>query len=481
MTGFDLRTYLAELDHAAVVDLLMHQASADALFDARLRMDAARAVGRPSSTAALRAVIDETFFTDGYINYRDMYDYASDIRDVLATLRDLLDDGHSAAVITLAEHAIERAEDAVGYVDDSDGSLGEIAEDLAALHLDACLAARPDPIELATALFDRELAGGELDVFHAAAARYAAVLGEPGLAEYRRLASGPWAALPALGPGDDREFSSSRFALTRMMETLAELTGDVDSVVEVLGRDQSSAYQFLRISERYVQERRYDEALAWLEKGLDHFGDSDRRLVDATAEEYHRAGRGHAAVDLVWRSYEAHPSMDGYRRLAENCRRAAVWEEWHARAVAVIRTRVRTDKAAARRDALDRPAGLSRFAPVVDASDLVAVHLYDQDVELAWGEAREGGCSPKLWLELAGLREREYPLDAIPIWQREVERLIGNKNNQSYHEAVLIIARVRGLMIAAGEGVDFAPYAGQLRVTHKPKRNLMKLFDACNW
>jgi hypothetical protein len=35
------------------------------------------------------------------------------------------------------------------------------------------------------------------------------------------------------------------------METLAELSGDVDERVEVLRRDRSSAYQYLRIAEAY--------------------------------------------------------------------------------------------------------------------------------------------------------------------------------------------------------------------------------------
>jgi hypothetical protein len=214
VTGVDLRAYLATRERAELVDLVMEQAAGDALLDARLRMEASREVGIPQSTAALHAAIDDAFFTDEYVGYRDMYDYASGIREVLATLRDLLEDGFAEAVMSLAEHAIDRAEDALGYIDDSDGSMGEIAEELATLHLDACLVARPDRIDLAANLFDRELAGGELEVFHAAAARYAAVLGEPGLAEYRRLASGLWDAVPELRPGDDRDYSG-RFALTR--------------------------------------------------------------------------------------------------------------------------------------------------------------------------------------------------------------------------------------------------------------------------
>ncbi len=107
--------------------------------------------------------------------------------------------------------------------------------------------------------------------------------------------------------------------------------------------------------------------------------------------------------------------------------------------------------------------------------------LHDGDVELAWAEASSAGCRRDLWLELARRREGEHPLDAIPIWQGEVERLIDAKNNQAYAEAVDLVVRVRRLMIAAGREADFPPYTAKLRTAHKPKRNLMKLFDERHW
>jgi len=165
-------------------------------------------------------------------------------------LQDLLDDGHAEAVVALAEHAIDRAEDAVGYVDDSDGWMSGIAERLQDLHQAACAAAQPDPVTLARTLFDRERHSGDLEVFYGAASAYAEVLGAEGLAEYRRLAQVEWDALPPLGPKEEeRSWSSRRFRITQIMQTLAELTGDVDAAVEVLARDQSSAYQFVRIAE----------------------------------------------------------------------------------------------------------------------------------------------------------------------------------------------------------------------------------------
>jgi hypothetical protein len=56
------------------------------------------------------------------------------------------------------------------------------------IHLAACHQAKPDPIELARVLFAREL-DSDWDFFHGASEAYEDILGDAGLAEYRRLAS----------------------------------------------------------------------------------------------------------------------------------------------------------------------------------------------------------------------------------------------------------------------------------------------------
>lgn len=452
----DLRGYLTSLEQDALVDLVLEHADDDDLFDARLRLRAATATEGPLPTAPFRRAIDEAFVTNDYVDYRDMYAYASNIHDVLASLRGLLDDGHAAAVVALAEHAVDRAEDALGYVDDSDGYMSGIAEALQELHLDACLVARPDPVALATTLFERELHAGDLDVFHNAAAAYAEVLGEPGLNEYRRRAQGAWDALPALGPEDERSWDSHRYRITQMMQSLAEAAGDVDAVVEVLARDQSSPYQFVLIAERLSNAGRYDEALAWAEKGLGIFAFQDARLVDAANEEYHRAGRDGDAVALAWRAFEERPSSQEYERLCGHAQRAGMWADLRDRALATLRARVEANIAAANKTAAGRPDNWARrYGPSRDASDLVAAFVFEGDVEQAWTEAKAAGCSRALWLELARHREQDHPADAIPIWQGEVERAIDVKTNHAYADAVAMIARIRGLMEAAGQGDEF--------------------------
>ena len=60
--------------------------------------------------------------------------------------------------------------------------------------------AKPDPEVLAARFFAWEV-GGNYAMFYGVVKSYADVLGEKGLAEYRRLAEEEWAKVPTLGPG----------------------------------------------------------------------------------------------------------------------------------------------------------------------------------------------------------------------------------------------------------------------------------------
>lgn len=279
----DLAGYLRGLDHERLVDLVLDLAANDELLAGRLQLAATRAhaTGAPP-LRPFKDAIDAVFVTHDYVDYRSAYDFANNIDSVLDSLDELLADGHADAVIELAEHALVRVEDAVGYVDDSDGWLGGIAERIGDLHLAACSEAQPDPAALAERLFQAELTAETFDVFYGAASTYADVLGDAGLATYRRLAEEAWSRLPTLGPGDDRRsWRGDRYRITKIMETLAAMTGDVDAEVAILARDLSSAWQYVRIVHAYRDADRHGDALDWAERGLAAFDLADVRLVEA--------------------------------------------------------------------------------------------------------------------------------------------------------------------------------------------------------
>ena len=145
-TTVDVFGYLRDLDHERLVELVVDLAANDELLAGRLQLAATRAqaTGAPP-LRPFKDAIDAVFVTHDYVDYRSAYDFASNIDAVLDSLDELLADGHEDTVIELAEHALVRVEDVVGYVDDSDGWLGGIAERSGSATSTSPRAMKPNP------------------------------------------------------------------------------------------------------------------------------------------------------------------------------------------------------------------------------------------------------------------------------------------------------------------------------------------------
>lgn len=135
----------------------------------------------------LRRAVDGATRTGGFVDYDEADDWADNVGAALGAIAQLVEGPHATLAIKLALHAIDRIEDAMEEIDDSDGHGRALLEQAGDIHLAACLAAKPDPVALARELFPRQL-HGQYDTFHRAVVRYDEALGEAGLGEYRRLA-----------------------------------------------------------------------------------------------------------------------------------------------------------------------------------------------------------------------------------------------------------------------------------------------------
>ena len=472
----DIRTHIEGLDRAALVELVLAQADRDASLRERLALRVAMAEATGAGADVVRRAIDQAARAPDFVRYADTYAYARGIDAAIDLVESILHEGSAAVAIELCEHALGRVERAMEHVVDSDGEMGGLLERLQELHLIACEAARPDPVELAARLFAWEL-GDEWDVFSGAALTYADVLGAAGLAEYRRRAEVEWAKVPPLAPGADggRSFGDRRFRITSIMESLARASGDVDELVSIMSRDLSSPYGFLEIARVCLDAARADEALDWAERGMRAYpGSPDGRLRAFLAELYHQRSRHDEAVALIWAAYGDRPTLEGFLLLKSHAQRINAWPAWRARAVDTAR------EAVVRAQATARPARFRWDLPV-DGSALARMYLSEGDVDAAWQEAVALGCSEQVWRELARRREADHPADAIPIYQREVEALLGTKRNDGYAAAVELLGHIRGLMVTLGDGAEFASYLAAVRAAHGRKRNFTSKLAAMEW
>ena len=247
------------------------------------------------------------------------------------------------------------------------------------------------------------------------------------------------------------------------------LANDVEELVAVESKDLPRPQAYLRIAGIYQEAGDADKALEWAEEGVWVFPDEKYPgLRDFVIEGYHERDRHEEAMDLAWERYAERPRLDEYQRLKSHADRVGGWEAWREKALAAVRDDVARRKGEAKSSCFPRP---------VDCSALVEILLWESGVEAAWCEAKEGGCSERLWLELADRRAREHPEDSLSIYEARIEPLIEQTNNAAYKRAYEVLLKTRELTRQLDRKREFDEYVELLRLEYKRKRNFIKLLD----
>lgn len=500
----DARAHLERQSKESLIELVLEHALEDKSLRERLLLDAARSNPAGLDLDTYRRAIKDAVKPGGFVDYYEAGAYAHGIRKVAQELSGLLRDGHAATCIDLTEYALKQIERAIGQVDDSNGQVGGVLDDLQVLHLEACKQAKPDGVKLARHLFKWELES-QWEVFYGAAETYRKVFGKEGLAEYRRLAESEWAKVPALAPPENKETKHAgsfpvihklsaealedaaqygrRFHITSIMESLARASGDVEALVAIKSRDLSSAYSFLKIAEIYHEAGEHDKALEWAERGAQAFPEkTDSRLREFLAEEYHRRHHHTEAMEQVWALYSDAPNLGTYRQLKEHAVRTAgksarkqkdEWDSWRERSLKHLRAMLNE-----RRKGIKKDSNFSAWWGAGDNSTLVEIYLWEGETDEALKAAEAHGCSDAHWMKLAGALEKSRPSEALRIYHESLEPVIDQKNNRAYEDAIERIRKIGKLMEQTDRAVEFGDFINKLHTKHKPKRNFIKLLDA---
>lgn len=345
----------------------------------------------------------------------------------------------------------------------------DMLERLGELHYKACLDARPDREALAVRLFKYETDVGS-DAFYDSLRRYAKVLGKEGAARFKQLAEEEWQKVEprtqesGRGGYDVHLRDSRRWRITRIMENIAELSGDVEALVAVKSRDLSSALRYLDIAEIYRTHRKRDQSLEWAERGVEAFPDKpDSRLRDFLAEEYLRLKRNDDAMRLIWAQFAERPCLDIYQKLHRFAEKADLWPTFGQQALEHLDRLIASES--------------SKRHYFSSAAILVEIYLWEKNAEAAWEAASRGSISDQLWLKLAAAREADHPGDVVPIYRRLIETAINQTNNAAYDEAIKLLRKLKPLLARLGSTAEFGQYIAQLRAKYKAKRNFIKLLD----
>ena len=452
-----VRRYLESRDVDSLVEMIIEQAERDPVMLRKLELAAAvMSTDDKALETRLRTAIRDATRTRGFVDYGRAAEWAAGVDAVLDTLAEVASSPRAALALDLADYSIDRIERALENIDDSDGHCGELLDRAQRIHLDACRGAKPEPVALARDLFSRE-AEGDYDTFFAAAAEYADVLGDIGLAEYRRLAQDAWERLPShIGPKREPDgYRTNEFQLKSILDFFAERDGDVEMRIGLRARNLSSQWAYVELVEFCQAEGRTDEALRRAEEGLWLFEDDrpDERLVSVAADLLSKANRKDDAVTHLWRVFEKAPSATLYERLRELGGEAVV-----QRAVGILRQQL---------------VGASSTPWHFPADLLVRIMIEEKMFESACAVVRDYRASRSVKGKLARACEATLSDQALAIYAEIVEELVNTGSNPAYGEAAALIERMGKLRDSEAQDA----YLTNIRARHKRKRNFMKLLS----
>lgn len=462
-----IRNYLSLQKPEALIDLVLDAAERDERVYQSLLLKAERLHAGGDLLPTFRKAIDKATRVRDFVDWREAGGFAGNLESIVESLEELLTPDSAALLAELAEYAIERAEDAMQNIDDSNGEVGGIVDTLGNLHFQACALARLEPAALADRLFRLETTL-PFGICSFSASTYAHILGEVGLRRYRELAEAEWRKIEPKQKED--RFDSHRFRITNIMESLASASGNVEELVAIKVRDLSSAYRYLTIAEIWTEAGESDKALDWAEQGLQAFpANTDNRLRDFLVTAYLERQRGEEALQLTWIQFEERPTLEHYQKLHAVAEQLGIWPAQRERALVRVADEIARSAAAA-------ASWQSKLAEP-DYSLRLKIALWENHLEEAWQAAQAGKCDMNLLIQLAGKLEAARADDALALYKRVVPPIVEQTSNRAYAEAIELVRRMAGIMTAQKRSHELSDYLAELRLRYKPKRNFIKLLD----
>ena len=450
-----IRAHLGQNGAVALIDMIVELAQGDPVLFRKLDIASAHLNADDKTLEArMRKAIDAATRTRGFIDYREARNWAAGVDAALDSLDGLASGPRAGIVLKLAARALERVETAINSIDDSDGYCGGLMERIQEIHLAAALSSRPEPVTFARDLYRLEM-DGEFDTFTGAAELYADVLGQDGLAEYRRLALEDWDALPPrVGPAPSETASSADMRrLKEVVDFFADKDGDVEARIALRAKDLSSPWDYIELARFCLSQGREDEALRRAEEGLWIFEDGrpDEQLVFFTVDLLTKRGRPQDAEAHLRRAFEKSPSLELYARLRDiggSAARDQALGVLQARLAEVVRTR------------FNFPADL-----------FIRILMRESMLDAAWSVVEKHGASASLQESLARVSEATHPHQALRVYVDRIDRLVEGGGDDAYAKAAGLITRAAALQGAEAH----TRYVLSIRQRFGRKRNFMKL------
>jgi len=432
-----LAEIIDRLDGTTARILLERAATESAAIAAAARL----AVAAPADRVAiLRAEADAVLKTRRHLDYREANEWALDAGVVVDAIEAESESNPSRELLKLIELSVGRVVRVILRSDDSSGMMGDVAQRLLVIHGQVSLAGVGEPKALARWMI--KFGFDDQDFFTLDPVLYAPALGDKGLALYRNTVAerSAQARVP--------------FAVSHAVERLAVLDGDIEAIVALLGEDLSSPHQYTRVAEAMLELGRDDDALQWVDRGIEATtGWQVKHLYDIAAGVHEANGDLAAVLGVRLDHHQNMASTSTYALLGDAARAAGSWDSHVSSAREVLGRR--------------------------DRGSLVDVLLADGEVESAWKLAAEDGdeLGNERHVRLAEAYEVVDPAASVEVYVRVVESILVTTDRRAYRAAVKQLKNARRAATAAGLADGHHAYLVGLREEHRRRPSLAAMLD----
>lgn len=407
----------------------------------------------------LERSIHEAVTVHRFVDWRHGHKYEDGIEALFPFFEEIIENGQGDTSRHLIELTMRLMEHNWPKVDDSSGGLSSVFKKLQDMHLHVCEKSTPDPKELAQHLFTWAMKS-DYDAFHDAPSRYAKVLGGVGMAELSRLVAAKFSLVPSLRPdSESRGKSHEHFRIKDWALQLAQETGDLNQIIQVLNRDLSLPYSFLKIAEACREHGREDLAVKWAEDGVASFESErrDARLFTFLAFAYSKAGRHTDALKFMWNNIlnSGHHYLEAYQDLKTVAEAAGAWPEWREKSLSYFKE--------------------GRYHPPESGTEpLIKILLWENELEQAVETAHEHGCSLFVWEALAKALAETKPGEAYQTYETLTGFLLADYNR--YGNRAWVVNTIKEMSLLSGRignGVVFRMWLAGIVEQNKRRTGLL--------
>jgi uncharacterized Zn finger protein len=267
----------------------------------------------------LQQAIETALSPGSFISYNAAWSFVDDVQDVANDIGKIIRKEPERAA-NLYETFIAACHEKADELDDSSGNFGMLVQDLFRGWIKARQAANQDPDETARSL----LSWMEDDPYgfcHDLDREAVKVLDKKGLDAFvRQIRS----KLESSRTEDDKEKRFPGYARRRWsgaLKTVLAAQRNVEAYIALCEQTELETKDCKAIAEIYRSRSRPEDALSWVERGLEIArSDSRKSYEEYELRELKRAllvklGRPEDALQSAWSEFEAHPSTFTYKEL----------------------------------------------------------------------------------------------------------------------------------------------------------------------